>query len=139
MPRAFGVSVAIAIAGLAVTDCGSETPTSPSSLPVLGSWQNIGPTPGLTRVVIHSQLGRVAVHEYGSCLPVDCDIGERSVGLADVADGAFSIVWNASFKISTQKFVIDGQGLLEISRHEHFTDGSGRADYDALDIFSKAK
>jgi hypothetical protein len=102
----------------------------------VGSWLNIDPqTRGLPQITINMQVNAVTVHAYGSCVPTYCDWG--IVGATESADGALHVVWNAGFEITTQTLTISSNGQLVSAAHTHFTDGSGRADYDFVDVFNK--
>ena len=44
--------------------------------PLAGSWINENPQGNISRVVVRRDRGRLIVHQWGSCRPVDCDAGE---------------------------------------------------------------
>lgn len=71
---------------------------------------------------------------WGACSPKDCDWGTKHVD--GPADGRIRLTWVTSFAEKTQTLSLQG-GRLRVETHTQFTDDSGRADRDSLDVFSK--
>jgi hypothetical protein len=102
----------------------------------LGQWTNRDPnTNGITKVVIRDVRGQVMVRAWGACTPDPCDWGEttmRGTGAVRYA------TWNPGFAIESQTFrLFDGIDGLRIETHTHFTDNSGRPDYDQVDLMNR--
>ncbi len=94
-------------------------------------------TRGITRVAIRTDGRTLFVHMWGSCTPTDCDWGETTTAVADAQDGALSLRWTFSFKVDTQTLTVLADGRLRVRGHTHFTDNSGRADYDYTYFYRK--
>jgi hypothetical protein len=118
-----------------VTDVRPQIPVDVHAL--TGAWRNFHPAGGVTRIEFRVDQDRVVVHAWGSCLPTDCDWGEISTPVSDAADGVLSLTWNTGFSVMSQQFRVLVDGRLESSVHDHFTDSSGRADYDLVEYLSK--
>ena len=119
------------------TACGSD-PTAPAAannaLAFVGMWQNIdAQTNSIPQIAISMQGNQVLVHVWGACLPTYCDWGQAA---AQLANGALSVTWQFGFQVDTQMLTTSG-GQLHSALHVHFTDGSGRPDYDSADVFNK--
>lgn len=119
-----------------VTDVGPQIPIDVQAL--TGAWRNLNPGGGITRIEFRVDQDRVVVHAWGSCLPTDCDWGEISTPVSDAVDGVLSLTWNTGFSVMSQEFRVLVDGRLESSVHDHFTDSSGRVDYDLVEYLSKS-
>ncbi len=120
------------------TACGSN-PTAPAmtttAAAFVGTWQNVdSQTPSMPQIIISMQGSQLVVHAYGSCFPVNCDWGQMTVPLP--TNGTVSVVWPTSFNVVTQSMTIVGTQLRS-ALHTHFTDSSGRPDFDNVDVFNK--
>ncbi|HUL73800.1 MAG TPA: hypothetical protein VLT86_11900 [Vicinamibacterales bacterium] len=93
-------------------------------------------TRGLPQIAITLQSNAVMVHAWGSCVPTYCDWG--IVQATESADGALHAIWNFGFETTTLTLTMSSNGQLVSGAHTHFTDGSGRADSDFVDVFNKA-
>jgi hypothetical protein len=117
------------------SSCGGSPLVPSNTSQFVGMWQNVDPqTRGLVQVNIRTQGTTVYVHPFGSCVPISCDWGEVS---ASVTGGTLQAVFNLTFEIDTQTLTLSN-GQLQSTVHTHFIDGSGRADEDVTDVFSKA-
>jgi hypothetical protein len=106
----------------------------------VGGWKNVdGNTGGITRIEIRSGAKSMQIHMWGKCHPEDCDWGEVSIPLADADNRTISIRWSHfdGRLVSTQQFDLLPDGRLRVITHTHFSDGSGRPDYDSTDYFSR--
>ena len=106
--------------------------------PFVGAWRNVDTkTGGITRIVIEPAGSRkVDVKRWGRCRPADCDWGKpRTVDLARADAGRMGVTWNAGFAVKTQSIERLADGRLQVVTHTKFTDGSGRRDYTAKDLF----
>lgn len=132
-----------------LTGCGGgganplSTATSPSSaVPAsafVGSWQNVDPnTRHIPQLQIRVDGGTIYVHAYGACVPAYCDWGEASAPVPNTASAPFTVNWSVSFETDRMTLTASPDGTLQTTTSTHFTDGSGRADYTAVDLFKKA-
>jgi len=126
---------------------GFATPTPTTTAPLapenvsrgtvrfVGEWTNKDfKTPNVTRVHIRRDGERFVAHIWGRCHPTECDWGETTA----TANGeVLSLMWNPGFKVETQRLRLQADGTLRLTGHCHFTDGSGRKDYDSEEIFVK--
>ena len=88
-------------------------------------------------MVIRTDGRTLFVHMWGSCIPTDCDWGETTTAIADAQDGVLSLRWTFSFAVDTQTLTVLADGRLRVRGHTHFTDNSGRADYDYTYFYRK--
>jgi urease beta subunit len=54
-----------------------------------------------------------------------------------VSGSVLLATWDEKFAIKTQELRPLSDGSLQVTTHTHFTDNSGRLDYDSKDIFAK--
>ncbi len=138
MRRILGVIACVLVAASLSAACGGN-PTNASAVTdaaaFLGTWQNVDSQTGsIPQIVITMQGSQLGVHAYGACVPTLCDWGQLVVPAP--SNGMLSLTWQPGFDVSTQVLtVVNGQ--LHSTLHTHFTDGSGRTDYDAIDVFNK--
>jgi len=112
---------------------------APGASQFIGHWENEDPnTGGITRVEIRSDVSTIFVHMWGKCHPTDCDWGEETTAISDANDGVLSITWTFSFAVNTQQLTVLSDGRLRVTGHVHFTDNSGRLDYDYTHYFVRA-
>jgi hypothetical protein len=101
----------------------------------VGEWTNKDfKTRGITRAHIRLDGSRVIVHMWGRCHPKECDSGEAT---ASAKGQTLSLTWNQGFAVMTQELTLLADGSLQLTAHRHFTDKSGRKDYDSKDTFAK--
>jgi len=101
----------------------------------VGEWANKDfNTRDITRIHIRLKNSRVTVHMWGRCHPQECDWGDTT---ATVSDQALSLTWKQAFAVKTQELTLLADGSLQLTEHCHFTDDSGRKDYDIKDTFAK--
>jgi len=120
----------------------SKTPTpSPTPLPkMIGKWVNIDPEGGITRINIQFDGSSYFVETWGKCTPTDCywnSYSGVSYEVSSVTYTKMKIVWTFSFITTTLKLEVLPDGRLKVSSHNHYTDSSGRTDYDATDYFAR--
>ncbi len=80
----------------------------------------------------------INVQELASCEPRDCDRGTESTDVSDSDDGTLSITTNHGFAEKSKELTILSDGRLQVVEHTHFTDNSGRPDYDSTHYFRRA-
>jgi hypothetical protein len=73
---------------------------------------------------------------WGRCHPTECDWGD-STAVIEGGGKVLSLTWNTNFNSDTQKLTLLADGSLELAGHTHFTDKSGRPDYDSKYTFAK--
>jgi hypothetical protein len=130
-----------AITGL-ITACSEEQITAPVDQSArsrfIALWQNDDPeTRGITRVIIAGHGDSFHVEMFGKCHPQNCYWGKTSTPLADTLDDTLSLFWDQGFCVRNQTLVIRPDARLRVWQHTHFTDGSGRSDYDAEYLFTR--
>ncbi len=117
-------------------DLPGESPLEPARL--AGSWRNVDPAaPGIVQVDIRADNGAFVVRPWGSCLPTACDWGEQTTSVSDGGDGVLSLTWQPPFAVMTAEIRLLQDGRLEVWLHEHYTDASGRRDFDSADYLHK--
>ena len=117
---------------------GTVAPEPPSeSTEFIGWWFNVDvDTDSITQ--IHIEDGEtLAIHVWGKCHPTDCYWGYQIVPSSDALDGIIEIVWVFSFAEETQELMLLDDNNLKVTTFTHFTDGSGRPDYETIDYFKK--
>lgn len=106
-------------------------------LTFVGSWRNVNTsTAGITRIQIffYGPTGIDLVDVYGKCHPTDCYWGRAAI----ISDGSPTVSATYHFSFATKYVYMWRDGsLLRVYSYTHFTDGSGRKDYSAHDIFQR--
>ena len=99
-----------------------------------GTWTNIAPSGGIAKIDIAEVPDGLSVRPWGSCSPL-CDWGIKTV---TVPPGALTwdVHWSSSFAERDQHYELHADGTLAVTTHTHFTDSSGRADYDLNEQFA---
>ena len=101
----------------------------------VGEWTSKNfDTRDITRVNIRVDAGHVIVHEWGRAHPTESDWGEAT---ASASGGVLSVIWKQGFATKTQTLRPLSDGSLQLTTHCHFTDNSGRPDYDTTNTFAK--
>jgi hypothetical protein len=101
----------------------------------VGNWTNKDfKTRDITRVHIRLDGSRVIVHVWGRCHPTECDWGDTT---ATVKGHVLLLTWKEAFVVRTQELTLLADGSLQLTAHSHFTDNSGRKDYDTKDTLAK--
>lgn len=104
----------------------------------VGHWINRDPnTRGITRVKIRAQGKNIYVHMWGRCHPYDCDWDEETTNISDALDGKIELKWNHGFAVRNQELYLLSESCLKLIGYTHFTDNSGRSDYDSVYYFIK--
>lgn len=124
--------------------CGA--PAAPAQAPAVandmnGTWFNVDArTRGLVQIEIHGNK----VHPYGACHPDPCDWGTlKAKSFAQNVDSgsavALLVKQNTSFSHVDITLSLERDGRLRAEVFTHFTDRSGRADYRAVDYFTRMR
>jgi hypothetical protein len=105
--------------------------------PFEGFWVNVDKSaPAITKARIADVKGQLLIHLWGACQPVDCDWGQSVLqGVGKIR----RVVWQQNFAVRRQELVLV-EGVvprLRIMEHTHFTDNSGRADYNLTQTLEK--
>ncbi|SRR5579859_1869973 len=113
-----------------------------NATPLLGTWMNCDKqTGGLVKVVITPSGPAISVHAFGACVPTACDWGTvPGKVFADSVVSTPAVAFTALYKFNFKETTIVGRlefGALIVETFDHFTDGSGRADYNAVYFMSK--
>ena len=101
----------------------------------IGEWTNKDfKTRSITRVHIRQDSSKTIVHVWGRCHPKECDWGGAT---ATIKGSALAVTWEHGFSVVTQELILLPDGGLQLSAHTHFTDNSGRKDYDTKETLAK--
>jgi hypothetical protein len=100
-----------------------------------GTWANINPnTRSIPQITVSPTSATTAtLHVWGACSPTWCDWGTTTATLSGSELRAF---YDQGFATRTIRISRSGAQLV-VRIHTHFTDGSGRADYDSTDTMNK--
>ena len=106
-----------------------------------GDWLNIDPnTGGIVEIVVTGKK----IHPYGQCHPTACDWGAikaksfaSSVQSSDI--NKLVAKKNNGFNQVEITLSLGADGRLRAESFTHFTDGSGRADYSAVNYFQRGR
>jgi hypothetical protein len=113
----------------------------------LGEWTNADPnTRGISRLSVRKDVARVVVQLWGNCHPNDCDWGTvqatplaRSVQSSAAAPiTAINATYSPGFAEKRVTLRMAARNNLTATVDTHFTDNSGRADYESIDRFVPA-
>jgi hypothetical protein len=104
--------------------------------PFAGTWVNRNANPpDLTRVQLdRATASTMTLHVWGACVPTDCDWDTTT---ATLVGGELHASYVQSFATRTIRISRSGSQLV-VQCHTHFTDNSGRKDYDITDIMNRA-
>jgi hypothetical protein len=114
----------------------------------LGGWTNADPNSrGVTWISVRKDGERLVVQVWGKCHPTDCDWGTaqaapfgRSVeSSADAPINSVSATFSPGFAEQRLNLRLTTRDTLTSVVDTHFTDRSGRADYENTDQFVRAK
>lgn len=103
-----------------------------------GHWVNVDPaTRSLVSIDVSNGPGdSVRIHPYGACHPTPCDWGEAIADRINTGGSfRFRHTYNQGFATKRVTVVVQPLGTLRVTTVVHFTDGSGRADYETHDVF----
>jgi hypothetical protein len=121
----------------------TATPTAPPTAPPtpsptsVGAWKNVDlNAKGIVKIDIAEAPGGITVRPWGSCSPTPCDWGVKNVATPPTTT-TFDVHWSLSFVERDQHYELHADGTMAVHTHSHFTDGSGRADYDLNEVFSR--
>ncbi len=114
----------------------------------LGEWTNADPnTRSITRLSVQKDGEKLFVHAWGKCHPTDCDwktaqatAFRRSVAEISVDAPVDSVGATFSFSFAETRMMLrlSTRDNLTSIVNTHFTDSSGRADYEATNQFVRA-
>ena len=104
---------------------------SAATSPLVGYWINVNSaTRSIVRIPISQTSSGTYAHVYGACSPTPCDWGLAPV--TGYSPGYTT--YNQGFAV--KYLTITRSGLyLVVTTYVHFTDHSGRADYNTTDRF----
>lgn len=109
---------------------------------LLGVWLNCdNETRSIVRLEITSTPAGIAVHLFGACHPTPCDWGPVPAKMfADSVCSTAAVGFTAEYKFGFKQTLVAGRlefGALFLETFNHFTDGSGRSDYNSIDVMYK--
>ena len=131
------------ILAMFLSGCGGGIVTP--NLDFVGYWVNEDTnTNSITKVDIQESNNLLEIYMWGKCHPTDCDWaamnnpeGPATTTVDDANDGVLNIVWYPDFAIETQDLILLSDGRLKVKTFTHFTDNSGRLDYESTEYFIK--
>jgi hypothetical protein len=125
------------VAGKSPSPVPSPTPESGINA-FSGDWRNADPnTRSIVRAIISpASPSSAALHLFGACSPTPCDWGTTNAPLSDNPQ-QLNATYNPGFVIETVTITRSG-GQLVVRIHSHFTDNSGRKDYDSTDVMNRS-
>ena len=98
---------------------------------LLGTWYNLNTTTrNITHIAVTAGLFGTYAHNYGACVPTDCDWGVAQVV------GFGTDTYTFGFAVKKQSLSRLGSDL-RVATYTHFTDSSGRADYSSVEYFRR--
>jgi hypothetical protein len=99
-----------------------------------GVWVNQNQsTPSITHFRIERRDSDVFVHAWGACHPTDCDWGEQR---ALVDQDSALVLWDQGFVFRKMVIRLNKRTDLTADDLSIFTDNSGRAKYEKVEVFS---
>jgi hypothetical protein len=103
--------------------------------PFVGTWVNVdAKTRSIPQVTVDTASGTsMTLHVWGACTPTWCDWGTAAATLVGTELRA---TYNQGFATKDVRLTRTGSQLV-VKSHTHFTDSSGRADYDSTDTMSR--
>jgi hypothetical protein len=115
----------------------AKTPSCPD---LFGPWRNVDPkTRSMSRAEIKGSCdagAKIIVRIWGACTPRECDWGDIPAQL-DQPKGEITATTTVSFEVTRLGLTLDSAGRLAIKSITHFTDKSGRADTDQVDLMQR--
>jgi hypothetical protein len=105
-----------------------------------GNWVNVdAKTRNLARITIEG----MSVHPFGACSPTPCDWGvlpakSSTTQAGTVRRAALVAVHTTKAEQNTLTIVVDPDGRLSVNVLTHFTDNSGRKDYNVVNTMTRA-
>ena len=136
-----------AIAALLLCACKERADSSPRAVAsgpgshsvFEGTWKNDDEKTGsITRAEIRPRGSGFEVSMWGRCHPTDCDWGKpHSYDFSSMAGGPMKLEWRPGFAVKKQELTLLPEGRMEVVTRTHFTDRSGRKDYEIRDFLRK--
>jgi hypothetical protein len=103
-----------------------------------GDWTNRNSsTRGITRITISQALDKAIVHAWGACHPEDCNWGTAETAASNAERGILQVEWNPGFATKQATLTIGEGDRLEVRIKTHFSDKSGRPDFETVDYFKR--
>jgi len=97
----------------------------------VGYWINDNAaTPDITKIIVKIVGEDFNVQAFGKCHPTDCDWGISTTKTSDASDGMLELSWVFSFATTKLTVKLTDKNHAEVVDKTHFTDNSGRQDYE---------
>ncbi len=97
----------------------------------VGYWINDNAdTPDITKIIVKILGEDFNVQAFGKCHPTDCDWGISTTKTSDASDGILELSWVFSFATTKLTVKLTDKNHAEVVDKNHFTDNSGRQDYE---------
>jgi len=105
----------------------------------VGYWINDDITTNtLTKIFISISGDNLIAEAFGKCLPTDCDWGTTTTKTSNASDGVIELTWVFSFATNNLTIKLIEKNHAEVISKTHFTDNSGRQDYEIKETFTKS-
>lgn len=109
--------------------------------PLLGTWFNVDKnTRGIPKLELTASGPVLSLHVWGKCHPTFCDWGVvQAKPFADSVCTTPVVAFTAQYKFNFVETLVVGRlefGALFVETFDHFIDGSGREDYNAVYVMS---
>ena len=105
----------------------------------VGYWINDNATTGgITKIFIKIVGEDFSVRAFGRCSPTDCDWGISTTKISDANDDILELNWVFSFATVKLTIKLTDKNYAEVVRKTHYTDNSGRKDYESKENFTKS-
>jgi len=106
-------------------------------------WVNIdSQSKAIKQVSIQAKDGGTYINMIGSCSPTDCNFREEAPNVVvnynyDSETEILHVEWIFDFQILTQELTITPDNQLRVKTLTHYTDNSGRVDYEMVDYYTR--
>lgn len=134
-------TAAIVLGSFSATPVRAQQSPQAGASDLNGDWQNVDPN---TRGIVEIVIKGTKVHPFGACHPTACDQGVvKAKSFASSVDSSdirrLVAKEHTGFSQVEITLLLEPDGRLRADRFTHFTDGSGRADYSAVDYFKRGR
>lgn len=112
----------------------AQRPPTQSINSFVGMWDSPTQTRNIPRVIVDKNIqgNNIQIQLFGSCTPTNCDWGKIK-GVYSPMDGKIQATYTFPFKTTKVILSLTPDGKLKVETSNHFTDKSGRADYNSVD------
>ncbi len=106
----------------------------------VGYWINEDSITGnVTKIFISISGDELTAHTYGRCGGTDCDWSTTTAKTSNASDGTIELIWVFSFATDKLTIKLVDKDHADVVDQCHFTDNSGRQDYQIESSFLKVE